>query len=331
MTAPAKPTTLKTLSLALVTTLALTTTGCSIIKNVTGKNKSDVVETAKNSAEGYYNEASTAIAKGRYNEATIALNNVRTFYPTSNYAEQALLDLIYAYYNAKDYEATTVATAQFLQSYPTSRHADYALYAQGVTHMQGSPKAPRLFKLKQSDRDPAFLRLAFADFANLINRYPNSIYVPDSVLRMRAIYNQFAEHELQAGYWYVKRKAYVAAANRAKWVVQYYPQSTSVPEALAMLAHSNEKLGLSEVAEQYKTLLRINYPNYLDGNDNVRLPKAEITLTQKTLSAISLGKLGRIGTISLDGGGEYDGQTTPQIIQSAQGLKLPNEQPPSPQ
>lgn len=323
MTAPTKPTTLKTLSLALVTTLALTTTGCSIIKNVTGKNKSDVVETAKNSAEGYYNEASTAIAKGRYNEATIALNNVRTFYPTSSYAEQALLDLIYAYYNAKDYEATTVATAQFLQSYPTSPNADYALYAQGVTHMQGSPKAPRLFKIKQSERDTAYLRLAFADFQNLINRYPNSLYASDSALRMLDIYNQFAEHELQAAYWYVKREAYVAAAGRAKWVFQYYPQSTSVPEAIAILAYSNEKLGLSETADQYKTLLQINYPNYLDNNNNVRLPKAEVTLTQKTLSAISLGKLGRIGTISLDGGGNYDGQTYTQVISSAQSLKLP--------
>lgn len=331
MTAILKQANFKTLSLALVTALTLTATGCSTIKGLTGKDKkSDVVETATKSAEGYYNEASTAIAKGRYSEATIALNNVRTFYPTSSYAEQALLDLIYAYYNAGDLEATTVATAQFLQSYPTSPNADYALYAQGVTHMQGSPKAPRLFKLTQSERDPAFLRLAFADFQKLITNYPNSSYAPDSALRMRAIYNQFAEHELQAAYWYIKREAYVAAAGRAKWVFQYYPQSPSVPEAIAILAHSNEKLGLTTTADQYKTLLKINYPNYLTSSNKVRLPKAEITLTQKTLSAISLGKLGRIGTISHEGGGNYEGQTYTQVIVSAQGLQLPAEQPPSP-
>lgn len=316
--------TAKKLPLVLITALSLAVTGCSTLKSLTSK-KDDVVATATTDAKGYYEEAADAIAKERYNQAATALNNIRTFYPTSSYSEQALLDLIYVHFNSGDYEAVTRATTQFLQSYPNSRHADYALYAQGVTNMQGSPKSSRLFRLDQSSRDTAYLRLAFADFSNLVNRYPNSAYAADAALRMTDIYNQFAAHELNAAYWYVKRDAYLAAANRAQWVFQYYPQSTSVPEAIAILAHSNSKLGLTENANNYKTLLQINYPQYLERDGEVRLPRAEISPWQKTLSAISFGKLGRVGQISNDGTSTYTGATRTQVITKAQALQLPSD------
>lgn len=315
-------TTLKTISLAALTTATLTLTGCNAIQGLT-KQKSDVVETAGDTADGYYQAAQTALSKERYSEAVIALKNLRTFYPNSRYAEQSLLELIYAHYNAGDLEATTGATAEFLQSYPTSPNLDYALYAQGVTHMEGSPKAGAFFKLNQAERDTAYLRLAFSDFSNLITRYPNSRYASDAALRMTAIYNQFAEHELQAAYWYIKREAYVAAVNRAKWIFQYYPQSTATPEAIAILALGNQKLGLTDTANQYKTLLQINHPNYLDDQGQVRLPKAEVSLINKTLSAISFGKLGQPKTIAAGGTSTYTGATRPQVIQSAQSLQLP--------
>lgn len=302
--------------------LALTATGCSTIKNLT-TSKTNVAVSATMNDNEYYALAMDAMAKNRHQEAANALTNLITFYPNGVYAKQALLDLIYVQYLAKDFEAVTNRTAQFLSAYPNSPEAAYALYAQGVTHMQGSPKAGRLVRLDQSLRDTAYLRLAFADFSNLLARYPNSPYHADTAQRMTAIYNQFANHELQAAYWYVKRGAYVAAANRAKWVFQYYPQSSATPEALAILAYSNEQLGLGDVAADYKTLLKINYPNYLAPNGQVRLPKAQITPWQKTLSALSFGKLGRAMTIDPSGDGRYEGQTRTQVIESARQLRLP--------
>ncbi len=311
--------------LLLPTFLALATiaTGCTPLKNLTQK-KDDVVLRATMSESEYYAAAQDALNNARYNLAAEHLNNLRTFYPTGRYAKQALLDLIYVRYMGNDFEAVTNATAQFLQACPTSPEAAYALYAQGVTHMQGSPKQGRIFKLDQSERDTAYLRLAFADFSTLLNRYPNSPYTADVALRMTDIYNQFAAHELQAAYWYVKRGAYVAATNRARWVFQYYPQSTSVPEAIAVLVYSNDKLGLTSTANDYKTLLKINYPNYLTNNGQVRLPRAEITPWQKTLSAVSFGKLGRISTVSHDGTSTYNGQTRTQLIENARNLRLPS-------
>lgn len=320
MNTPSTKTTAKTRLTALVcAVLAVGVVGgCSTLKK-----KDETILTATQSADGYYQEAQEAIAKERYNQASLALNNLRTFYPASRYAEQALLDLIFVHYQAGDFEAVTTTTAQFIQAYPASRHLDYALYAQGVTHMQGSPKAGRLFKMNQGERDTAYLRLAFDDFQNLLNRYPNSPYAFDAALRMTDIYNQFAHHELTAAYWYVKRDAHVAAVGRAAWVFSYYPQSTSIPEAIAILAYSNDQLGLHEQANNYKKLLQINYPNYLTDGGRVRLPNAEVTPWQKTLSAVSFGKLGKIGKIPLDGTSTYQGATRTQVIEKANGLTLP--------
>lgn len=299
-------------------------TGCSSLSTL---KEEKTVLTASNTEAGYYQEASEHIAKERYSAAKTALNNIRTFYPTGKYAEQALLDLIYVQYNADDFEAVTKSTAQFLTYYPNSPRADYALYVQGVTNMQGSPRASQLFRLDQSERDTAFLRLAFADFSMLINRYPNSSYARDAAIRMTDIYNQLAAHELAAAYWYVKRGAYVAAANRAKWVFQYYPQASVTPEAIAILAYANEQLGLNDTANQYKTLLQINYPQYLTETGKVRLPKAEITPFQRTLSAISFGKLGRSTIDNTPQMGNYQGATRTQLIQSIESLRLPNQNP----
>lgn len=317
----------KTTYLAKTTFVAVLTgcvfiTGCAGIKGMVKKDK-DVIATAEKSEADYYQDAQKALDRGRNREAITALNNIRTFYPAGNYAQQSLLDLIYAQYNAKEYEAVTNSTAEFIRSYPHSKHIDYALYVQGVTNMDGSPKASRIFKLDQSDRDISYLRLAFADFSNLIKQYPNSIYAPDAAQRMIALYNHFAHHELNAARWYVKRDAYVAAANRAKWVFQYYPQSDSVPEAIAILAYSNEKLGLADTANQYKTLLQINYPQYLNASGGVKVDDGALSYGKRMLSTLTFGKFGRVKDTQ-NYQSNYTGETYTQIIKTAGDLKLPD-------
>ncbi|WP_227431006.1 outer membrane protein assembly factor BamD, partial [Psychrobacter sp. I-STPA6b] len=145
----------------------------------------------------------------------------RTFYPTGRYAEQALLDMMYAQFEINEYEAAANSSNQFISLYPSNPQVSYAYYVRGVANMQGSSEGIKLFPVNQAERDTAYYRLAFANFQELIGKYPNSPYAPDAAQRMIFIYNQFAESELNAANWYIEREAYVAAANRAKWVFQY--------------------------------------------------------------------------------------------------------------
>lgn len=321
MTFSQKP--LKTALVGLMLGGVLFSTGCASMSGLFGtKKEKDVVALAEYSEEQYYAQAQTSLDKSRHNEAIIALNNIRTFYPAGAYAQQALLDLIYAQYQSGNYEEVTKNTADFIRLYPNSPHLDYALYVQGVTNMDGAPKASRLFKQNQAERNTAYLRQAFLDFQSLVNNFPNSVYAADAAQRMIAIYNDLAENELVVARWYIKRDAMTAAANRAKWAFQYFPQSTSVPEAIAILAYANEKLGLTETANQYKTLLQINYPQYLNRNGSVRLDGVGAkSLTQKALSVISFGKLGRVKQDRYQG--QYDGETRTQLVRQAAGLALP--------
>ena len=312
------------IKLSSITLLALSVNlvGCQTFKNLTGGKDVDAVATAEKSEQGYYNDAIAQIDKGRYTQAIEDLNNLRTFYPTGQYAEQALLDVMYAQYESGKFEAAAASAEQFISLYPSNPQVSYAYYVRGVANMQGSSEGLNLFKLNQAERDTAYLRIAFANFQELINKYPNSPYAPDAAQRMTFIYNQFAESEMSAANWYVEREAYVAAVNRAKWVFQYYPLSESVPDALAVLAYSHEKLGLNDLANEYKTLLQINYPNMLSADGRVKLnTKRERTLFNK----LTFGQLNRFNKDTSVATGNYSGATKTQVIRNANQLRLPSD------
>lgn len=310
------------IKLSAVTLLALSINlvGCQTFKNLTGKD-GDAVETAEKSEQGYYRDAISQIDKGRYTQAIEDLNNLRTFYPTGQYAEQALLDMMYAQFESGAYDTAADSAERFIRLYPSNPQVSYAYYVRGVANMQGSSDGIKILKTNQAERDTAYLRIAFANFQELINKYPDSPYAPDAAQRMTFIYNQFAQSELTAANWYIKREAYVAAVNRAKWAFQYYPLSESVPEAIAILAYSYEQLGVTDLSKEYKTLLQINYPEWLTADGRVKLnTKAD----RSWLNKISFGKLGRAGIQDASlAAGQYSGDTKTQMIVTAAQLNLP--------
>ena len=312
------------IKLSSITLLAVSVNlvGCQTFKNLTGGKDADTVVTAEKSELAYYNDAIAQIDKGRYTQALEDLTSLRTFYPTGQYAEQALLDMMYAQYASGKYENAAASAEQFIRLYPSNPQVSYAYYVRGVANMQGSSEGIKLFKLNQAERDTAYYRIAFANFQELINKYPNSPYAPDAAQRMTFIYNQFAESEMSAANWYIEREAYVAAVNRAKWVFQYYPLSESVPDAIAVLAYSHEKLGLNDLAKEYKTLLQINYPNMLTADGRVKLnTKRERTLFNK----LTFGQLSRFNKDTSVATGDYNDATKTQVINNANQLRLPSD------
>ena len=189
--------------LILSTSLAgmLTLTGCQTVSGLFGSDEEAVATASKSDAE-YYREAVTALDKGQYLNATTQLTELRTFYPTGQYAEQALLDLMYAQFQSKEYETAAASAEQFIKLYPNNPQADYAYYVRGVANMQAGQNAlVSLAGLDQAHRDTGYMRLAFEQLQALVTRYPNR-YALDAAQRMSYIYNQFAEHELAAARWY---------------------------------------------------------------------------------------------------------------------------------
>jgi outer membrane protein assembly factor BamD len=124
-----------------------------------------------------------------------------------------------------------------------------------------------------SERDQRASRDSYLAFAQLVQQYPSSRYAQDARLRMDYIVNSLAEYEVHVARYYYRRQAYVAAANRAQLAVREYPQSSSVEEALYIMAASYDRLGLTQLRDDAERVLKQNYPNTRYIKDGVRVPE----------------------------------------------------------
>lgn len=244
--------------------------------------------------ETYYQEARKAMNSGNFNEAETNLDQLETYYPFGRYAEQAQLDLIYARYQNLDLEGARIAADRFLRLNPQSEYADYALYMRGLaSYNLDIGLAARYLGVDPATRDPGEQRRAFEDFSELLSRYPDSNYAPDARQRMIAVRNRLAELELHAARYYIRRQAYVAANNRARYVVENFPESPSTENALILMAETYRALDIDEAASDAVRLLAVNYPESDALDRNMRFRGRDLTPENRSLlNVVTFGLLG---------------------------------------
>ena len=235
----------------------------------------------------YYENALDAMNSGNFNEAEQNLDYLETYYPFGRYAEQAQLDLIYARYQNLDLEGARAAADRFLRLNPQSDHADYALYMRGLaSYNLDIGLAARYFPVDVSARDPGEQRQAFRDFSELLNRYPSSEYAPDARQRMIAIRNRLAELELYAARYYISREAYIAANNRARYIIENYSTTPSVEEALIILAETFRFMDLKKGATDAVAMLKENFPDSAAFNENGEFQPDILKREDRSLSSV---------------------------------------------
>ncbi len=219
--------------------------------------------TADWSIERLYSEAKEALDSGIYETAIKYYEQLEARDPFGKYAQQAQLDMIYAYYKFEEPDSAIVAADRFIKLYPRHSHVDYAYYIKGLVNFERNQGIlARFLPLDRSQRDQGAARQSFYDFAQLVKQFPQSKYSEDAKQRMVYLRNILAEYELHVARFYLKRGAYVAAANRAKTIVQSYQQTPSVPEALVILAKSYKIMELNELSESTLRVLKLNFPEY---------------------------------------------------------------------
>lgn len=214
------------------------------------------------SVEQVYQNAKESLLDRSYARAIKAYEALNVLYPFNRYSEQAQLELIYSYYQNGDSPSAKATAERFIHVYPNSRSIDYAYYMQALADMdQDRGWYLRYVPIDLSRRYPGTMRVAYQEFAQLISRYPDSRYVADARQRMVYLRNLFARYELHIADYYFRKKAYVAAANRANEVVQRYPGAPEVKEALIIMIKSYRILGLEDLAEQSLAVYRLNFPS----------------------------------------------------------------------
>ena len=209
-----------------------------------------------------YQTAKESLVNRNYVHAIKAYEALDIIYPFNRYSERAQLELIYGYYENGDSPSAKAVAERFIHLYPNSVSIDYAYYMRALADMdQDRGWYLRYIPIDLSMRDPGTMRLAYQEFAQLIDRYPKSRYVADARQRMIYLRNLFASYELHIANYYFRKKAYVAAANRANEIVQRYQGAPEVKEALIIMIKSYRALGLEDLANQSLAVFKLNFPN----------------------------------------------------------------------
>jgi outer membrane protein assembly factor BamD len=214
------------------------------------------------SAAKIYAEAKEAMEDENYERAIELFETLEARYPFGRYAQQAQLESAYAYYKFSEPDSAIANADRFIKLHPKSPHVDYAYYLKGLSNFQrGDSFVAKFMPRNPADRDPTPLMRSFEDFSLLVKNYPGSRYTDDARQRMVFLRNELAEYEMNIADFYIRRGAYIAAANRAKYVLENYQGATRVPLALKTMIKAYRELGLNDLAEDAYRVLRQNYPN----------------------------------------------------------------------
>lgn len=221
--------------------------------------KEPVIEQVKPEAE-LYASAMVKLQAGNYRPAITDLEAMEARYPYGRYSQQAQLELVYAYYRSSQPAAAKAAAARFIRLHPDHEHVDYAYYLKGLTAFEENKGAfDQYLGTDKAKKDPGAARDSFTDFATLLQRFPNSQYAADSRVRMVYLRNLLAKHEIHVANYYISRNAWLAAANRAKYVVENYQLTPAVETALTIMVQAYTELGLLDNANNAQRVLDANF------------------------------------------------------------------------
>ncbi len=213
-------------------------------------------------AQKFRTEAKVALDSGSYDKAIKLYEALESRYPFGESSAQTQLDIAYAYYKNGDPDSAIAAADRFIKINPRNPHVDYAYYLKGlVNYNRDIGFLDRFLPTDTSQRDPGSARNAYENFSELIRRYPGSKYLSDARLRMIALRNNLAMHEVHVARYYLKREAYLAAANRAAGVIEKYQRTPAVPYALQVMHEAYAKLDMKNLANDVRQVYQKNYPD----------------------------------------------------------------------
>jgi len=236
--------------------LSLALSGCSLVPE-----QIDVTENW--SASKFYAEAKRALGDGDFETAIKYFEQLESRFPFGKYAQQAQVEIAYAYYKYDEPESALIAADRFIKLHPRHPNVDYLYYLKGLVNFNaGKDLISKYLPQDPTQRDPGTARASFDDFGTLIRKYPDSKYAEDARQRMLFLRNNIAEYEIHVANYYMKRQAYIAASNRAKYVVENFQKTTAVPKALLVMVNAYNAMGLNDLANDANRVLQKNYPGY---------------------------------------------------------------------
>ncbi len=245
--------------LLLLLVAVLGTSGCARLK---GMFKNGDANEGVPVAE-LYQKGHEQVVDGDWTSALTIYKRLVAQYPYGPYTEQALVETAYAQFKSGKNDDAISTIDRFIRTYPTHRNTVYMYYLRGLVNSnRDTVFLQKVWTLDASRRDLATPQQAYNDFKIVSERYPNSRYAGDARQRMVALRNLFARHELDIALYYLRRGAWVAAADRAKYMLETYPQTEYQNDAVATLGEAYTQLGNTTLAADARRVLQQNDPQH---------------------------------------------------------------------
>ena len=241
--------------------LRLILTACALSASLLAGCASEKSKDDTLAASQLYQQIQANIAAGNYKTAAQRLQTLQSRFPFDTFGTQAELELIYTNYMNQDYDGAEDAADRFIREHPRHPNVDYAFYMKGVAYFD--PEVDLLQKWLKYDnfqRDSTNSQKSFEAFRTLLQRFPNSRYADDARQRMVFLRERLADFDWIVADWYMRRGAWVSALQRAYGIVQHYPQTPRVEDALQIMVTAYTKLGMTELADDSRKVLEKNFP-----------------------------------------------------------------------
>lgn len=219
-------------------------------------------ETADWSPNKLYATAKEALNDGQYDTAVKYFEKLEARYPYGRYAQQAQVEIAYAYWKSGEPASALAACDRFIKLHPKHPHIDYIYYLKGLINFnEDLGFLAHVSAQDQSERDPKSANESFEALKELVTRFPDSKYTPDAALRMQYLVNALAAHEVHVARYYMKRGAYLAAINRAQYAVKTYQQAPAIEEALFIMVKAYDELAMVDLRDDSLRVMQKNFPD----------------------------------------------------------------------
>ncbi|MCK5903382.1 MAG: outer membrane protein assembly factor BamD [Cocleimonas sp.] len=246
---------MKLWTLLTIIVIALNSTACSSFSS------SPSEPPMSDSAEKLFNKASIALKNGNYADAIKRYEVLQARYPLGPFAQKALLESAFAYYKYEEPDTALDTIDRYTRMYPRSEKIDYAIYLRGLVNFnRGGSLMDKVFPRSFSDLDNVRQKEAFHDFSKLLTRYPQSKYTKDANKRMTFLKNSLGQSEVNIAKYYFKRRAYIAAFNRADYAIKHHQGTPAIMEALKIKICAAKALKKKDLATKTKQVLALNFP-----------------------------------------------------------------------
>ncbi len=199
-----------------------------------------------------YNQGLANIKAGNMGEAARKFDAVDAQHPFSEWSRKSLVMSTFTKYRLGRYADAIATGNRYLNLYPKSDDAAYAQYLVGLSYWK------QISSVTQDQKNSV---KTIEAMQRVVNDFPDSEYVDDAQAKIRFARDQLAGKEMQVGRYYLERKEYLASIQRFRIVVEQYPNTNQIEEALARLVEAYYALGVVQEAQTAAAVLGHNYPD----------------------------------------------------------------------